>query len=228
MKNIKYIFVALIVLLFPFVASAKDKVNVYLFRGEGCPHCEEAMEFFDSLSEEDEYKDLFNLVKKEVWYDENNSKLMQEVADALNEQVNGVPYIVIGSKTFSGYAESMDSEIKEAIKTAYDDKEYKDVVSEVSEGKYVGEKYKFPIIPVAIVAGVVVLAVVGMVIFTGEKEEDTEVKDTKVKETVKKEEVKEEPKKEEKKETPKKKATTKKTTTKKSTSKKTTKKTNKK
>ena len=146
------------------------EVKVYVFRGEGCPHCEEALEFFDTLSNDEEYKDLYKLVTYEVWYDEANSKLMQNVADALGEQVSGVPYIIIGKKTFSGYAASYDDRIKDAIKEASEDKEYKDVVAEVKKGSYTPEKYKFPIVPVAIVAGVVVLAVIGMVIFTSEKE----------------------------------------------------------
>ena len=216
MKKLSYLLVAAIILLFPFVASAKEKVNVYMFRGEGCPHCEEALEFFDTLSADEEYKDLYKLVTYEVWYDETNSKLMSDVADALGEQVSGVPYIVIGTKTFAGYAAAYDDKIKDAIKTAYEDEEYKDVVKQVKTGKYTPEKYKFPIVPVAIVAGVVVLAVIGMVIFTSEKDEEPVVK----KEAVK-EEVKEEKKVE-------KKAPAKKTTTKKAPAKKTTKKTNKK
>ena len=191
MKKLSYLLVAAIILLFPFVAGAKEKVNVYIFRGEGCPHCEEALEFFDTLEQDEEYKDLYKLVTYEVWYDENNSKLMQDVADALGEQASGVPYIVIGSRTFSGYTSSYDDKIKDAIKTAYEDDDYKDVVKQVKKGTYTPEKYKFPIVPVAIVAGVVVLAVIGMVIFTSEKDvEEVEVKETKkevVKEEVKKE-----------------------------------------
>jgi len=216
MKKLSYLLVAAIILLFPFVASAKEKVNVYIFRGEGCPHCEEALEFFDTLSADEEYKDLYKLVTYEVWYDETNSKLMSDVADALGDQVSGVPYIVIGTKTFAGYAASYDDKIKDAIKTAYEDEDYKDVVKQVKSGKYTPEKYKFPIVPVAIVAGVVVLAVIGMVIFTSEKEDEVEVK----KEVVK-EEVKEEKK-------PEKKTTPKKNTTKKAPAKKSTKKSNKK
>ena len=213
MKKLSYLLVAAIILVFPFVASAKEKVNVYMFRGEGCPHCEEALEFFDTLSNDEEYKDLYKLVTYEVWYDEANSKLMQNVADALGEQVSGVPYIIIGKKTFSGYAASYDDRIKDAIKEASEDKEYKDVVAEVKKGSYTPEKYKFPIVPVAIVAGVVVLAVIGMVIFTSEKDDVVETKEE-VKEV--KEEVKVEKK------------ATKKAPAKKTTSKKTTKKTNKK
>ena len=197
MKKIKYLLVAAIILLFPFLASAKGKVNVYMFRGEGCPHCEEALEFFDELAKDEEYSKMYELKTYEVWYDEENSALMKDVAEALEEEVSGVPYMVIGTKTFAGYAASMSSQIKDTIKAAYEDDDYKDVVKEVSAGTYTKEKYEFPIVPVAIVAGVVILAVIGMVIFTSENEE--EVVETK---KVVKEEVKEE-----KKEAPKKVAT---------------------
>ena len=215
MKKLKYLLVAAIILLFPFVASAKDKVNVYIFRGEGCPHCEEALEFFDELSKDEEYSKMYNLKTYEVWYDEDNSALMKSVATALKEEVSGVPYIVIGTKTFAGYASSMSGQVKDAIKAAYEDDDYKDVVKEVKEGTFKEEKYQFPIVPVAIVAGVVILAVIGMVIFTSEKEED-------VVET--KEEVKEVKKEEPKKVETTKKAPAKKAPAKKSTAKKTNKK----
>ena len=108
----------------------------------------------------------------------------------------------------------MDNQIKTAIKTAYESDDYKDVVKEVSDGKYVPEKYKFPVVPVAIVAGVVILAVIGMVIFTSEKdEEEVTVKEAK------KVEVKEEPKKETTEKPTVNKQTAKKTTTKKNTKK---------
>ena len=209
MSKLKYLLVAAIVLLFPFVASAKEKINVYMFRGEGCPHCEEALEFFDELKEDEEFGKLYKLVTYEVWYNEDNQSVMKDVADALGEEVSGVPYIVIGSKTFAGYASSMDDRIKDAIKAAYEDEDYKDVVAEVKNGTYVAEKYKFPVVPVAIVAGVVILAVIGMVIFTGEKDEEVvETKEVKV----------------EKKEEPVKKTTKAKTSTSKTTTKKTNKK----
>lgn len=210
MKKLKYLLVAAIILLFPFVASAKDKVNVYIFRGEGCPHCEEALEFFDELSKDEEYSKMYNLKTYEVWYDEDNSALMKDVAEALEEEVSGVPYIVIGTKTFAGYAASMSGQVKDAIKAAYEDDDYKDVVKEVEAGTYTKEKYEFPIVPVAIVAGVVILAVIGMVIFTSEKEEDVVETKKEVKEVKK-----EEPKKVETKKAPAKKAPAKKSTAKK-------------
>ena len=32
--------------------ATSNEVNVYFFRGEGCPHCEEAEQWFQSIEEE--------------------------------------------------------------------------------------------------------------------------------------------------------------------------------
>lgn len=127
MKYIKYLLIVMIfTLILPVCVFAADdnkskttdnKVNVYLFRGDGCPHCQEAEEFFDSIK--DEYNDKFNLVDYEVWYNEDNSKLMQKVADYLGQDISGVPYILVGKKTWSGYSSEESEEIKTAINDEY-------------------------------------------------------------------------------------------------------------
>ena len=39
-------------LLIPIKAFAAEEVDVYLFYGEGCPHCEAEEEFLDEIKEE--------------------------------------------------------------------------------------------------------------------------------------------------------------------------------
>lgn len=120
-KNIAKLILLLLVLvpIFGVNAESNDKVNVYIFRGEGCPHCEEALEYFDSI--EKEYGKYYNLVKYEVWYDKDNSALMTDVAKKLNETVTGVPYIIIGKNTYKGFnSAQMSEEIKKNIKEEYD------------------------------------------------------------------------------------------------------------
>lgn len=135
MKYIKYLVVLLaIFLVLPFVVFAEDennttnesettasnddkKVNLYLFRGEGCPHCAEAEEWFDSIK--GEYGDYFKVVDYEVWNDEDNAKLMEKVAKLRNEDVSGVPYIIIGDKSWNGFDESYEDEMIKQIKSVY-------------------------------------------------------------------------------------------------------------
>lgn len=93
------------------------KINVYFFYGDGCPHCEELIKFLDNLPEKyDEYFDLYTM---EVWYNQKNSKLMEDLVAELGKEVEGVPCLIIGDQVFFGYSESMEKEIKKAIKDEY-------------------------------------------------------------------------------------------------------------
>lgn len=169
MRKLRFAVLFLILLMIPFVAKAESKkINVYIFRGEGCPHCEEALEFFDSLEKDEEYSKYYNLVKYEVWNNKDNAKLMEEVAKAYDEEASGVPYIIIGEKTYSGYSSASDDEIKEAIKAAYNDKEYKDIVKEVKEGTFKSDKDSLPVVPIIIISVVAVAVIILLVVFTKE------------------------------------------------------------
>ena len=179
MKKIKYLLVLALVLFIPFIVNVKadeekteDKkaVTVYIFRGEGCPHCEEALEFFDSLSQDEEYKDMYKLVKYEVWYDKDNSELMEKVSKELNANASGVPFIVIGKKYFNGYSEAMSSEIKETIKDQYESGKTTDVVKAVLKGeKADADKKNSAFVPIIIVSVIALVSVIGLVFFTKEK-----------------------------------------------------------
>lgn len=94
----------------------KNKVNIYLFWGNSCPHCED---FLDFLEENTDYKDLYTLNTFEVWYNQDNYNLMNEFATALDEDVTGVPFIVIGNKSFKGFSSSLEEEILNAIKEGH-------------------------------------------------------------------------------------------------------------
>lgn len=132
MKKFKYLLLIItILLLLPLCVNAKQKVNIYLFRGEGCPHCQEAEEFFDSI--EDKYSKYYNLIDYETWYDSNNADLMQKVAKKLGEEVTGVPYIIIGKKTWKGYDSAMNNEIISAIKSEYNSNNRYDVIKELDK-----------------------------------------------------------------------------------------------
>lgn len=128
MKLLKCLFALIIaILVIPMAVFAEDVeatddsskvVNVYLFRGEGCPHCQEAEEWFDSIK--DEYGGLFKIVDYETWQDEDNAKLMQQVAEVRGETAEGVPYIIIGDKSWNGFADDYKDEIIEQIKSVFE------------------------------------------------------------------------------------------------------------
>ena len=94
------------------IKSSKDRVNVYVFWGDGCPHCKHLAQFFDS--NKSELKDKMNLYAFEVWKNSTNLKFMKDFGKFLGETPQGVPYMIIGDKTFSGFAES-DKKTKDEI-----------------------------------------------------------------------------------------------------------------
>lgn len=133
MKKIKTLLVLLALFFMGYNVNnvnAKEKVNVYLFYGDGCPYCESAMEYFDGM--DDEYKDKMELVKYEVWNDQDNAALLESVGTELGEKISGVPFIVIGDKTFAGYSEEFNKDIEKAIDKFYEEDNAYDVMDNVS------------------------------------------------------------------------------------------------
>ena len=139
MKSLKILFVLLVALLLPIVAFAEDEdtdaapaedgevviaeeesneVNVYFFRGEGCSHCAEAEAWFESI--EEEYGSKFKIVDYETWYNSENAELMQKVAEARGETAEGVPYIIVGNKSWNGFAQDYADEILAQIESEFE------------------------------------------------------------------------------------------------------------
>lgn len=100
------------------VQEEDNRVKIYFFRGEGCPHCADAEEFFNSI--EEEYGQYYKILDYETWYNSDNAALLQKVGEARNEEISGVPYILIGDKSWSGYDDSFADDIKDNIKSEYE------------------------------------------------------------------------------------------------------------
>lgn len=135
MKKIKTLLVTLsLIILIPFNVAAREKINVYLFKGATCGYCAAFLEYVDNLDEE--YKNYFNLVEYEVWNDATNNKNMKKVARYFNDNLKGVPYIVIGNKRLNGFDENINGEeFKEDVKEAYYNDNYEDIVYKVLNTK---------------------------------------------------------------------------------------------
>lgn len=95
------------------IVSDDNKLNIYLFWGDGCPHCKELAQYLGTIKEE--YGKYYNLYTLETWYDDENATLMKGIAKAVGEEPAGVPYLLIGDKSFTGYAPRMDADIERAI-----------------------------------------------------------------------------------------------------------------
>ncbi len=101
------------------VVRDNNKVNIYFFWGNGCPHCESEIEFFNSI--ESEYSKYYNLYKFETWYNKDNELLFKVFAESMKDSASGVPYTIIGNKSFSGFSDSAKEEILNAIKEQHKD-----------------------------------------------------------------------------------------------------------
>ena len=160
MKRVFKVLLVLIVALMPFVAvSAKTtktttttaakiegkKVNFYVFHGNGCSHCADLLAYLTELDKDPEYNYMYDLVKYEVWYNSENASLMTSVFKyfgVTDENKMGVPLYVIGDQYFNGFPNSSQTEaynkatqeIKDALKKAYTDANYTDIVAGIGSG----------------------------------------------------------------------------------------------
>lgn len=94
-----------------------NKVNIYFFWGNGCPHCAEEFAFFKQI--EKQYGAYYQLYSFETWENEANAKLLTQFAKAMNESVSGVPYTVIGQESVIGFGEESKAEILRLIKSQH-------------------------------------------------------------------------------------------------------------
>ncbi|MBQ9019312.1 MAG: hypothetical protein IJ097_03245 [Bacilli bacterium] len=135
-KIFKLLLVFIITLLFPIFVSAKEKVTLYLFHGDGCPHCAAEIRYLDSI--EKKYKNL-EIVKYEVWYNKENASLLQDVYKAYGITRNGVPTTIIGNTVIQGFGDTTGNKLERAIKF-YNKNEYIDQVDKIKNGNFDNEK----------------------------------------------------------------------------------------
>ena len=105
-------------------ANTEEKqITVYLFRGEGCHFCENAIEFLKSIMNNYSYLEIKTY---EVWKNQENEELMHLVSQKLNIEIkNSVPLIIIGNNYAKrGFADGMKEGIKKEIETSYQNAEF--------------------------------------------------------------------------------------------------------
>ena len=96
-----------------------EKVNIYLFYSKICPHCQKEEKYFETLKEK--YQDKINIYTYEVTENKTNNEIMKSLKKELKENSQGVPFTIIGSKTFLGYDESLNERIENTIESYLDE-----------------------------------------------------------------------------------------------------------
>jgi len=122
------------------MVSAKegDTITLYLFHGDGCPHCADEQDFLETIK--DDYPNL-KIEKYEVWYNNQNAELLGKVEAAFSKKRSGVPLTVIGSTAISGFGPGTDKRIERAIKY-YQENEYEDTIQKIKDGTFVQKEEK--------------------------------------------------------------------------------------
>lgn len=104
----------------------ENKINVYIFHGAECPHCNEEIKWLNEVKET--YKDEVNFIYYEVWHDSKNHKLMETVKESLHVETNSVPFTIVGDKTFFGFSDAIKNSIENQI-NVYLERETSDKVT---------------------------------------------------------------------------------------------------
>lgn len=136
MKYLKYIVISFIAFLLCNNVSAKENVKLYLFYGDGCPHCSSEKEYLKEL--EKEYDNL-EIIMYEVWNNKENALLMDEVKEALDKNNQYVPFTVIGENSFTGFNSSFEKAIENAVKECSENS-CVDIVSKVKSGETINKE----------------------------------------------------------------------------------------
>jgi len=110
-------------------ANEVVELNIYFFWGEGCPHCAEEEPFLETL--EEKYPSV-TVVDYEVWYNEENQKILGEFGKALDFDPSGVPVTIIGDQVWIGFSEEYKAQMENTIQNLLQNPDGYDAGEEVS------------------------------------------------------------------------------------------------
>ena len=109
----KILLILTMFLIIPFAKVNAQTVDVTMFYGNGCPHCAKEEKYLKVL--EKQLGQNINVQTYEVWDNKENNELLTKVRTTLNDKEEGVPFTVIGNKTFNGFSDEIAKEIKQTI-----------------------------------------------------------------------------------------------------------------
>ena len=103
--------------VFPAVAQtsspeATEKVILYFFRGDGCPHCAKEEVYLDMLRKK--YPQL-EVRSYEVWHNQSNALFFTRMAESAGIPSTGVPVTFINTEVFAGFDDRKAREIENRI-----------------------------------------------------------------------------------------------------------------
>jgi cytochrome c biogenesis protein CcdA/glutaredoxin len=100
-----------ILILCPLVL-AQESVDLVFFYGQGCPHCAKMEIFLEDIQED--YPTL-NILRYEVYSNQENAQLFTEMSDLYGAEIKGVPTTFIDDKVIAGFNNRLAEEIEQEI-----------------------------------------------------------------------------------------------------------------
>ncbi len=96
-------------------SSTEKSVNIYLFYGDGCPHCAKERAFLSEIKPE--YGEKIRIHEFEIYNNQENIDHFLKAAEIMNIEAGGVPFIIIGNEHIVGYGSDHTTgmKIKEQI-----------------------------------------------------------------------------------------------------------------
>ena len=112
--------IVLVLFIFSFVSPmilAQDnlenrEVVLYIFYGKGCAHCGKALDFLTSA--EEKYS-LLKIEEHEIYFNQEERELFEQITSAFGEEIEGVPTIFIDNKVLVGFSNSIEDSLEQQI-----------------------------------------------------------------------------------------------------------------
>jgi len=115
MKKLIFLISLIFYLFLPPLIFAQQKVKLWFFWGQGCPHCAAEKPFLEELAKK--YPQL-EIKEFEVYYSKENQQLFEKVAKAYNTSAGGVPMTFVGKDFVLGFGteETTGKQIENLVK----------------------------------------------------------------------------------------------------------------
>ncbi len=96
----------------PVLQSEQTSLDIFMFWGDGCPHCAAAKPYFEELAKKNPQIVLHFY---EVWNDQSNRDYFIAFSQAHGFEPTGVPTIFIGDRYWVGFNDQIQLEIDAAV-----------------------------------------------------------------------------------------------------------------
>ncbi|MEJ5201147.1 MAG: thioredoxin family protein [Anaerolineales bacterium] len=95
-------------------ATPENKIVIYFFWGDGCPHCANAKPFLEELKKNHPQVEVRAY---EVWYVDENQELLKKMAATYGFEATAVPTFFIGTQYWVGYNDTIKAQIEKVVNT---------------------------------------------------------------------------------------------------------------